>query len=429
MKLAELDKKNIWHPFSHYNPTAKNIVIESAKDEFLIDENGNTYIDSVASWWVNLHGHSNSFIAEKIHEQSSNLEHVIFAGFTHKPAVDFSEKLLGLLPKNQSKLFFSDNGSTSTEIALKLAIQAFSNRGIQKSKIVALEGSYHGDTIGAMSVSDRGLFTEPFKSFLYDVEVLPLPIKENETSCLEQFESILKTGEVAAFIFEPLLQAAGGMRIYSSEVLGKLVELCQSYGALAIADEVVTAFYRTGKFLATDRLLSSPDIICLAKGVTGGTMAMGVTSCTNWVVESFETEDRSKTFYHGHSFTGNPIACAAANASLDLLVSPESIANRNRISSFFKDFKIVLEQESNVNNVRVLGHILAFEVEGEDTNYLSNLRDWIYDAYLYEGILMRPLGNTICFIPPYCISDESLNQIQNSTIRILNELRQKLNGK
>ncbi|MBD79704.1 MAG: adenosylmethionine--8-amino-7-oxononanoate transaminase [Crocinitomicaceae bacterium] len=422
MSIANIDKKNIWHPFSHYHETRKNIVISQAKDEFLYDENGNQYIDSVASWWVNLHGHSNPYIAEKIAEQAQNLEHVIFAGFTHEPAVTFSEKLLELLPDNQEKLFFSDNGSTSTEIALKLALQSFVNRGERKIKVIALEGAYHGDTLGAMSVSSRGLFTEPFHPFLYEVCFLPLPTVENERECIAQLEKVLDTQEAAAFIFEPLLQAAGGMRMYDANVLCKLVELCKKHGVITIADEVVTAFYRTGKFLASDQLSSTPDIICMAKGVTGGTMAMGVTSCNRWIVESFETKDRSKTFYHGHSFTGNPIACSAAVASLDLLETSASEANRKRISSFFESFKLDLEQNTMVRNARCLGHILAFEIEAEESNYLSNLRDWIYDRFLEEGILMRPLGNTICFIPSYCISQDSLEHIRTATFNIIKDL-------
>lgn len=422
MNVAQIDKENIWHPFSHYHPEKFNIVIDRAENEFLIDEKGNRYIDSVASWWVNLHGHSNALIAEAVARQASRLEHVIFAGFTHKPAVELSQRLLELLPEEQEKVFFSDNGSTATEIGLKLAIQKFENEGSPRKKVIALEGAYHGDTLGAMSAGDRGLFTKPFDPFLYETVRIPLPTEENRSICLARMQEALADDKAIAFIFEPLLQAAGGMNMYSPSVLTELMALCRRKGVITIADEVVTAFYRTGPFLAINHLGEKPDIICLAKGVTGGTMAMGVTSCNRKIVSAFETTDKTKTFYHGHSFTGNPLASAAAVESLSILKSKESRADRERIFHYFTGFAKRVAEHSNVNNVRQLGHILAFDVAAEESDYLSNLRDFLYDNFLCRGVLMRPLGNTVCFLPPYCTSTKSLQRIEEVTFEVLDLL-------
>lgn len=423
MNIEQLDKANIWHPFSHYDPESVNLVVDRAKDEFLYDPSGKAYIDSTASWWVNLHGHGNEKIAQRIYEQALKLEHVIFAGCTHQPAVELSQRLLNLLPDNQEKLFYSDNGSTATEIALKLAVQSFANREQPRTTVLALDGAYHGDTVGAMSAGDRGLFTRPFDDLLFDVVRIPFPTEANASACIKTVQEAVETGNVAAFIFEPLLQAAGGMRIYSAELLDQLVGICQQAGVVTIADEVVTAFYRTGPFLATDRLTHIPDIICMAKGVTGGTMAMGVTSCSAAIYEHFKTEDRSKTFYHGHSFTGNPIACTAAVASLEILESDASKASRDRIAQFFASFSEELKAEQGVEQVRTLGQLLAFDVQSERTGYLSNIRDWLYQHYLDQGILMRPLGNTVVFLPPYCTSNASLNKLRDVTLQLLKVFR------
>jgi len=309
------DKAHIWHPFTPLIGSGDPLVIQSAKGVYLHTEDGRKIIDAVSSWWVNIHGHANEHIAEALSHQARQLEHVIFAGFTHPPAIQLAENLLKILPENQSKIFFSDNGSTSVEVALKMAFQYWHNQGIKREKVIAFEGGYHGDTFGAMSVGGRSSFFNAFNSFLFDVEFIPFPEKGREEKTIECFKRLVNQGDVASFIFEPLLQGSAGMRMYSAEVLDELLSLAQQKEVICIADEVLTGFGRTGKYFANDHLKNKADIFCLSKGLTGGTMALGVTSCTEKIVDAFRSEDPQKTFFHSHSFTANPLACAAANAS------------------------------------------------------------------------------------------------------------------
>src|SRR5882672_11030785 len=261
MNLKESDKKNIWHPFTSLVDGPESLLVESANGVYLHLQDGRKIIDAVSSWWVNLHGHSHPVIAQAIAEQAKKLEHVIFAGFTHQPAIQLAENLLSVLPKNQSKIFFSDNGSTAVEVALKMAIQYWHNRGIKnKTKIIALEGAYHGDTFGSMSVGERGAFTASFTPYLFNVEFIDFPTAENVEGCLKEFEEKLHTKEVGVFIYEPLVQGAAGMRIYAPEILEKLISLAQQHDVVCISDEVFTGFGRTGKLCASDYLKVQPDI-------------------------------------------------------------------------------------------------------------------------------------------------------------------------
>ena len=289
-----------------------------SKKTLLYDENGNKYIDAISSWWVNIHGHGNKFIAKKIYKQAKRLEQVIFAGFTHKPAVKLAEKVLKILPGNFSKIFYSDNGSTATEVAIKMSLQYWMNKGEgNRNKILAFHHSYHGDTFGAMSISERGTFTLAFRDKLFEVIFIETPDEQNLNKLQEEIEK--HKNEIACFIYEPLLQGAGGMRMYDAKNLDTLLALMKKENIICIADEVLTGFYRTGRFFAGDYLLQKADIICLSKALTGGTMAMGITACTQNVYEAFVSDDKMKTFFHGHSFTANPLACTAALASLRLL--------------------------------------------------------------------------------------------------------------
>jgi adenosylmethionine-8-amino-7-oxononanoate aminotransferase len=323
MNLSERDHQLIWHPFTQQQTAMPNIAITHGKGALLYDENGNEYIDAVSSWWTNLFGHANSQIAAAIKKQVDTLEHVIFAGFTHQPAIELSEKLIQLLPKNQSKVFFSDNGSTCVEVALKMAIQYWHNQNIEKTTIIAFKNAYHGDTFGAMSVGARGVFNQPFESYMFDVTFLDLPTDDNFEQVLTDFQQIIQTQKAAAFIFEPLIQGSAGMLMYKAEYLDKLIETAQQNQVICIADEVMTGFGRTGKTFASDYLNHKPDIFCLSKGITGGFLPLGITTCTQKIYDAFLSEDKLKTFFHGHSYTGNPIVCAAANASLELLQTSE----------------------------------------------------------------------------------------------------------
>jgi adenosylmethionine-8-amino-7-oxononanoate aminotransferase len=412
MSLLERDKQAIWHPFTQMKTSPRHVPVIKGDGAVLTDENGKEYIDAVSSWWVNIHGHSHPYIADKVHDQFQQLEHVIFAGFTHEPAVRLGERLLSHLPANQNKIFYSDNGSTATEVGVKMAFQYWYNIGQQKTRIVAFKDAYHGDTFGAMSVSGRSPFNNPFAPFLFDVEYIDLPHHGKEQQSIEQFKELVKTEDVAAFIFEPLVQGVGGMSMYDREPLDELLSICQEHNVLAIADEVMTGFYRTGEFLATDHLRTNPDMICLSKGLTGGSLPMGITSCTQEIYEAFLSEDKMKTFFHGHSYTANPLACAAANASLDLLEQESRLNDIKRIVESHRAFAKELDQEEQVSNVRQWGTILAFDVKtGEGTTYFSNLRDTIYEFFMERGFLLRPLGNTIYIMPPYCITDDQLQGV------------------
>lgn len=419
-EIVRRDKESIWHPFTPLKGMDDVLPIVRAEGVNLFTEDGHKIIDAISSWWVNIHGHSNSYLAEAIAKQAKTLEHVIFAGFTHEPATRLAERLLGILPDNQSKIFFSDNGSTAVEVGIKMAFQYFYNRGIQKKKIIAIDGAYHGDTFGAMSVGERGPFTEPFDPYLFDVEFLDFPSQEKEQEVWERYVGLVESGEVAAFVFEPIVQGASGMKVYSTELLDKMICYGQKNGVVCIADEVMTGFGRLGTLFAADQLEHKPDVMCLSKGLTGGALAMGITTCTDEIQSAYRSNDLMKTFFHGHSFTANPITCAVANASLDLLLEPECESNRKRLNTRHNEFLRKIERHDLVRNPRVMGTIIAFELNTEkDTSYFNEARHHLYPYFIDKGILIRPLGNVIYLIPPYIISDEDLNYIYNTILEFL----------
>lgn len=421
MSITEKDKENIWHPYTQMKNAKPPIVITRGDGAYLFDEGGNKYIDAISSWWVNTHGHSHPHIAEKVSEQLNTLEHTIFAGFTHPKAVELAERLLKALPANHSKIFYSDNGSTAVEVAVKMTLQYWHNQGIPKTRIIAFNNAFHGDTFGAMSVSGRGAFTEPFKSLLFDVSFIDAPTKGHEETSLNQLKSHIshltpacRTGRshISSFIFEPLVQGAAGMVMYEPKALDELIKCCKENGVLTIADEVMTGFGRTGKFFASDFLNEKPDIICMSKGLTGGTMALGATSCTQDIYNTFLSDDKNKTFFHGHSFTANPLACSAACASLDLFDKPETWEGIKRIEQKHTAFFDKIKGNSALKEIRQRGTILAIELETDgDTSYFNPLRDKLYDFFIERKIIIRPLGNVIYVLPPYCISDDDLDII------------------
>jgi adenosylmethionine-8-amino-7-oxononanoate aminotransferase len=410
MNLSERDHQLIWHPFTQQQTAMPNIAITHGKGALLYDENGNEYIDAVSSWWTNLFGHANPQIAAAIKKQVDTLEHVIFAGFTHEPAINLAEKLIQLLPKNQSKVFFSDNGSTCVEVALKMAIQYWHNQNIEKTTIIAFKNAYHGDTFGAMSVGARGVFNQPFESYMFDVTFLDLPTDDNFEQVLADFQQIIQTKKAAAFIFEPLIQGSAGMLMYKAEYLDKLIETAQQNQVICIADEVMTGFGRTGKTFATDYLNHKPDIFCLSKGITGGFLPLGITTCTQKIYDAFLSEDKLKTFFHGHSYTGNPIVCAAANASLELLQTSEF--QLQNLIEWQTELSAYLKSNPKIENLRQTGTIVAFDVKTDaNSNYFNNFRDVLYDNFIKRGILLRPLGNTVYVLPPYVITKEQLQKV------------------
>ena len=417
--LAERDRAVIWHPFTQMQTAPLPVPIVRGEGSVLYGADGREYLDMISSWWVNLHGHAHPHIAQRVSEQLNTLEHVIFAGFTHQPAVELAERLLAILPPNQAKVFYSDNGSTAVEVALKMAFQYWHNIGQPRRKVVALENAYHGDTFGAMAVGGRSAFSAPFAPFLFDVDFLPAPVAGQEQPVLERAKELF-SGDVAAFIVEPLVQGSGGMIMYEPETLDALISLARQYGVLIIADEVMTGFGRTGKLFASDYLREKADMMCLSKGLTGGTMALGVTTCTQTIYDAFLSTDKMRTLFHGHSFTANPLACAAALASMDLLLSAETQAGIQRIAQNHATFAQRLATYPTVGNIRQRGTLLAFDLlVGEETSYFNTIRDVAYNFLTERGVLMRPLGNVLYLMPPYCTTDEQLDYTYQQIIDLL----------
>ncbi|MDB4920414.1 adenosylmethionine--8-amino-7-oxononanoate transaminase [Mucilaginibacter sp.] len=421
MSLVDRDLKVIWHPYTQMQTALPPMPIVRGEGVCLFDENGKKYIDAVSSWWVNIHGHAHPYIAQKVSEQLNKLEHVIFAGFTHEGAVELAERLLKLLPINQKKVFYSDNGSTAVEVAIKMCLQYWHNKGEGRTKILAFKNAYHGDTFGAMAVSGRSAFTAAFDSLLFEVEFIDLPTEENIESLKSQISNL--KSNLACFIFEPLVQGAGGMLMYEAVYLNELMAHCRKEAVLMIDDEVFTGFGRTGKSFACDYVAEQPDIMCFSKGLTGGTMALGITTCSQQIYNAFLSDDRLKTLFHGHSFTANPIACAAALASMDLFTEPSTRENIQRIEGLHSQFLEKIRHHPKVKTVRQTGTILAMEWEtGNDTSYFNSLRDILYRYFLDAGIILRPLGNVIYILPPYCITDVELNYIYNKIEQALEEI-------
>jgi len=410
MSLREKDKQYIWHPFTQMQ-TAQNILpVVKAEGLYLFTEDGKKIMDAVSSWWTNVHGHSHPHIAKALNEQFKTLDHVIFAGFTHPKAIELAERIINKLPF-LDKVFFSDDGSTSVEVAIKMAFQYWYNKKEPKTKIVAFKNAYHGDTFGAMSVGGRDTFNNPFNPFLFDVEFIDVPTPGNEDKVIEQMIDKVQHNDVAAFIFEPLVQGSAGMVMYSPEVLNQLINVCRTHEVITIADEVMTGFGRTGKFFASDYIINKPDIVCLSKGLTGGVLPLGLTVCTNNIYNAFLSNDHSNTFFHGHSFTGNALSCAAACASLDVFEEQNTWNQIEMIIDSHKKFAEKLANHKTFKEVRQTGTILALEFENGASSYFNNLRDTLYNYFLEKNILLRPLGNVLYILPPYCIKQEELTRI------------------
>lgn len=412
MNLSEKDKLYNWHPYTQHKTVPDFPAIVKGKDALLWDEKGKEFIDAIASWWVNPFGHSNQVIANAIYEQLITLEHVLFGGFTHNKAVELAEKLLEILPHNQKKIFYSDNGSTAVEVAIKVALQYNYNKGIKKTKIIAFEDAFHGDTFGAMAASGISFFTEAFKGSLLEVIRIPVPNNENENQVLQQFENLVTTNEYAAFIFEPLVLGAAGMVMYSPEVLDKLITICKQNNVFTIADEVMTGFGKTGKTFASDYLKNKPDMMCLSKALTGGTIPMAITTFTQEVFDGFYDDDTNKALFHGHTFTANPTGCAAALASIALLQTSEIQQRIARVNENHLVFQNKIKNHPKVKTTRVLGVIFALEIKTEtQESYYGTMRNKLYNFFIENGVILRPVGNIIYILPPYIISQNQLEKV------------------
>ncbi|RTY88117.1 adenosylmethionine--8-amino-7-oxononanoate transaminase [Flavobacterium sp. RSP15] len=412
MTLTERDRQYLWHPYTQHKTAALPIAIKKGKGALLWDENNKEYIDAIASWWVNPYGHSNTFIADAIYKQLTTLEHVLFGGFTHEPAILVAEKLMEILPKNQQKIFFSDNGSTAVEIAIKVALQYFFNKGEKRTVIIAFENAFHGDTFGAMAASGISFFVEAFKDSLIEVIRIPVPVKGQEEQSCNALRHVIKNNNCAGFIFEPLVQGAAGMVMYEPESLDKLMRICQQNNVLTIADEVMTGFGKTGKTFATDYLIEKPDMMCLSKALTGGTIPMAITTFTQDLFDAFYDDDINKALFHGHTFTANPTGCAAALASLELLQTNEMQANLIRVNQRHLNFQERIKNHPKVTATRVLGVIFALEIKTESAaSYYGSLRNKLYDFFIENGVILRPVGNIVYILPPYVITDEQLQKV------------------
>ncbi|MCC6598697.1 MAG: adenosylmethionine--8-amino-7-oxononanoate transaminase [Alphaproteobacteria bacterium] len=425
----------IWHPFTQHKTFGPAIEIERAEGACLYTRTGKKILDGISSWWVNTHGHCHPRIVEAVQRQAGRLDQVIFAGFTHEPAERLSRKLL---KRAQSSLgpgldfvFFSDSGSTAVEVALKMAIGHFAHTGQKRRKIVALEGGYHGDTFGTMSAGGRGVYNAPYAPYLFDVHHVPFPHKGEEAKTVQAMERWLRQygSEAAAFIFEPLVQGAAGMRAYSPDILKTLTKLCREHGVLLIADEVMTGFGRTGTFFACEQAGVIPDLLCLSKGLTGGYLPMGATLSTRQIYKSFYHQDKTRQFFHSSSFTGNAMACAAALASLEIWEEEPVLERVAAIEAAHQRASGWFVARPDIADVRVVGSIMALDVLGDVTEgvggsgYESVVGSRLYDLMMENGVLLRPLGNTVYILPPYCINESELEQIYETLWRSLDRLR------
>lgn len=412
MSLIDRDSRVSWHPYTQHKTASPPIAIVRGEGALLWDENGKEYIDAIASWWVNPFGHSNKVIADAIYKQLTTLEHVLFGGFTHEPAIELSEKMLSMLPSNQSRVFFSDNGSTAVEVAIKASLQYFYNQGEKRPTIVAFDNAFHGDTFAAMAASGISLYTQAFAGMFIDVVRIPVPTKGYELESIDTLKQVLKDKKVAAFIFEPLVQGAAGMVMYEPAELDKLIRICQENNVLTIADEVMTGFGKTGRNFACDYLAESPDIICLSKALTAGAIPMAATTFSEKIFQAFYSDDINKALFHGHTFTANPTGCAAALAAIKLLESDQMQNNIRRINKKHLTFSQKVKTHPRVAATRVLGVIFALEIKTESTeSYYGNLRNKLYDFFIENGVIMRPVGNIVYILPPYIITDEQLQKI------------------
>ena len=421
----------IWHPFTQHAIAPEAIQIDRASGAYVFARKKNQssnaeeqrIIDAISSWWVITHGHCHPHITECVQEQAAKLDQVIFAGFTHEPAEKLAARMSDLTAKSFGQAyehaFFSDSGSTSVEVALKMAIGYWAQTGRARRKILALEDGYHGDTFGAMSVSGRSQYNDLYNPFLFDVEHLLVPEEGKEALTLQRLEDYLKKNkdQVAAFIFEPLLMGAGGMKIYSPQVLKQMADMCRENGVLLIADEVMTGFGRTGTMFASEQAGVMPDIMCLSKGMTGGFLPMGLTLCNDNIFQAYYQKDRSKMFFHSTSFTGNALSCTAANASLDIWESEPVFERIKRITKSHETAALDFSQHNNIANIRQKGTVLALDIVMDDekgTDYLSTMQPRLYNLALEKNVLLRPLGNTLYVLPPYCVTDDDLREIYST---------------
>lgn len=400
----------IWHPFTQHALQPDMVKIERGEGAYLFASDGRRIIDAISSWWVVTHGHCHPPIVRAIQKQAEQLNQIIFAGHTHEPAEQVASAMLKLAPRGLDCVFFSDSGSTSVEVALKMALGYWHNIGEPRSRIVVMQHAYHGDTIGAMSVGARGVFNAAYGPLLFDVVTVPFPLKGQEQETLDALEAACRD-KPAAFIVEPLILGAGGMLMYPAWVLKEMKRICEATGVWFIADEVMTGWGRTGTLFACEQADVAPDIACYSKGLTGGALPLAVTLCRDEIFEAHFSQDRSRTFFHSSSYTANPIACAAAKANLDLWNDPAVAAGVAAVAAMQENAVSTLRADDRFKNVRRTGTITALELEVRDGGYLAGIGPKLLAFFGNRGLLLRPLGNTIYVMPPYCVTQADLDEI------------------
>ncbi|TDU43703.1 adenosylmethionine-8-amino-7-oxononanoate aminotransferase [Gelidibacter sediminis] len=410
MTLKERDKKHLWHPLTQHKLHPDTIALVKGKDCTLTDEDGNTYIDAIASWYTCMYGHCNSFVTDRVAAQMQQLDQVVFSGFTHEPAIKLSEALISILPENQNKLFFSDNGSTSVEIGIKMALQYHFNRGEKRNILLAFEDGFHGDTFGAMSVSSLSVYNGPFEDYFLEVKRIPTPNGENHKAILNILEKLVLEHDIAGFVYEPLVQGAAAMKMHNAEGLDQILKFCKAHQIITVADEVMTGFGKTGKNFASDYMDTKPDIICMSKALTAGLLPMAITSCSQAVYDAFYSDDMSKGLFHGHTYSANPLACTAALAGIELLKSETIRQNIQRISASHQGFNERIKEHPKVKSTRQIGVIFALDLNIEMERY-GNLRDRIFKFFMDNGVFLRPLGSTIYIQAPYVITESELEKV------------------
>ena len=428
--MTEHASSHVWSPFTQMKVARPVLQVRAGRGAVLELEDGRQVLDCISSWWVTLHGHGQPEIAAAVAKQAKELEQVIAAGFTHRPAEELARRLADALPAPLRWLFYSDDGSTAVEVALKLAYQFWHNQGERnRTRFLRLEGAYHGDTLGAMSVGERSLFTRPFADLLFPADAVPFPatwegdgeIEAKEARALARLEELLARhpSQYAAMILEPLVQGAGGMRMCRPHFLAAVQALLRQCDVLAIYDEVLTGFGRTGALFACEKAATQPDIICLAKGLTGGFLPLAATVCSQRVFSAFYHDDPTKAFYHGHSYTANPLGCAAALASLDLLAGKRF----RRLADWQREEVVRLRGHQRLKRVRICGTIVAADVvvEGEE-GYLHEVGPLLREQFLARGFLLRPLGNSVYVLPPYCIERSQLASIYDCFCELIDAL-------
>ena len=427
-QIVTEDLTNIWHPCTQMkdHETLPLIPIQKGKGVYLYDFNNNSYIDAISSWWVNIFGHTNEHISNKVKEQLDTLEHVLLAGFTHKPAVHLAEKLVNITPEGLDKVFFADNGSSAVEVALKMSFHYHRNRGENRPLFLSLSNSYHGETIGALSVGDVELYKETYAPLLISCIQTPVPkdqSKESANVAIVELEKILEAqgAEISALIIEPLVQGAGGMHMYHPLYITKAKKLCEDYSIHLIADEIMTGFGRTGSMFGCEQAKITPDFMTLSKGLTGGYLPLAVVMTTNDVYNAFYCDyNEHKAFLHSHSYTGNPLACSAALATFELFEASDVIGENKKKSAYILEKLEKFKVLSNVKEVRQTGMIAAIELKGYTAEERIGLK--VYQYGLENGVLLRPLGHIVYFMPPYIITYEEIDQMIDTAYEAIKQL-------